>query len=187
MRCTISTMRVFIAIDVEVNERIHQLYQALSNTGAKLKMVEPENMHLTLKFLGEVDEQTVERVKEQMRDAVADISPYTAALQGVGVFPGRQHIKVVWIGFQDRGETVALSKNIDEHLFTLGFKKERNFHPHVTIARMKSREGKDEVIRVVEAHEHTEFGNVMCDRITLKHSVLTPKGPIYSDVEVVHL
>lgn len=180
-------MRVFIAIDVEMNEHINRLYQELRNTGAHLKMVEPENMHLTLKFLGEVDEGVVEQVKERMREALADASPYTASLKGVGAFPGRQHIKVVWIGFQDGGETVTLSKTIDEHLSPLGFKKERNFHPHVTIARMKGREGKERVLGVVDAHEHTEFGHVRCSSIILKQSTLTPKGPIYSDVEVVYL
>ena len=183
----IEMMRAFIAIDVEMNDKIEEIYNLLKKTKAKLKMVEPQNIHLTIKFLGEIDEKTAEKVKEELHEAVREIEPFKAMLKGTGVFPGKNHIRVIWIGFHDEGETLKLSQVIDEKLTKYGFKKEKSYKPHVTIARMKSREGKEEILKIVEENKDKIFGEMECNEIKLKQSILTPKGPIYKDVEVVKL
>lgn len=178
----ITSMRAFIAIDVEMNDKIKEIYDTLKKTNAKLKFVEPQNIHLTIKFLGEIDEKMVEKIKEDMKEATKEIKPFKAILKGLGVFPNERHIRVIWIGFNDNGETVAISKNIDERLCKYGFKKEKDFKPHVTIARMKSIEAKDKVIQVIKENKEKEFGEVDCNTIKLKQSILRPEGPIYKTI-----
>lgn len=180
-------MRAFIAIDIGMNDKIKEIYKDISKTKAKLKMVEPENIHLTLKFLGGIKDKDVEIVKNEIIEAKKEIKPFKAFLKGTGVFPSRDYIKVLWIGFFDNGQTKILSEIINERLAEYGFKKEKNFKPHVTIARMKSREGKEDVLKIIDFYREKEFGEIECCEIKLKESVLTPKGPIYKDLEVVRL
>lgn len=183
----INMMRAFIAIDVGMNDKIKEIYEDISKTKAKLKMVEPENIHLTLKFLGEIKDKDVEIVKNEIIEAKKEIKPFKALLKGTGVFPSREYIKVLWIGFFDDGQTKILSEIINERLAEYGFKREKNFKPHVTIARMKSREGKEDVLKIIDYYRDRAFGEIECREIKLKESVLTSKGPIYKDLEVVRL
>ena len=180
-------MRAFIAIDVKINNEIKKLYNALKKTGARLKMVEPQNIHLTIKFLGEINEKMVEIIKKELKEAAKEIKPFKAILKDVGVFPNERNIRVIWIGFYDKGETIKLSNSINERLAAHGFKKEKSYKPHVTIARMKSGEKKAEVLQVIKENKGEIFGEMECKEIKLKQSILTPEGPIYKDVEVVKL
>jgi len=180
-------MRAFIAIDVEMNDKIKEIYETLSKTKAKLKMVEPENIHLTLKFLGEIKEKDIEIIKNEMLDTGKEIKPFKVLLKGTGVFPSKEYIRVLWIGFVHKGQTKIFSEIINERLIKYGFKREKKFQPHVTIARMKGRKGKEEVLKIIESYREKEFGEMICNEIKLKESILTSKGPIYKDLEVVKL
>ena len=180
-------MRAFIALEMGFNEEMQHFYTALEKTGARLKMVEPENVHLTIKFLGEIKEEMVKDIRKIMEDAVKDVQPFRGAIRGVGAFPGINNIRVIWLGFHDDGEVVKISKTIDENLSSLGFRKERSYVPHITVARMKSGLKKEEVIRVLKEYEEREFGEVECKEIKLKKSILTREGPIYEDIEVVKI
>ncbi|HHO56980.1 MAG TPA: RNA 2',3'-cyclic phosphodiesterase [Thermoplasmatales archaeon] len=180
-------MRAFIALEMGFNEEMRHFYTALEKTGARLKMVEPENVHLTIKFLGDIKEEMVKDIRKIMEDAVKDIQPFRGVIRGVGAFPGINNIRVIWLGFHDDGEVVKISKTIDENLSSLGFRKERSYVPHITVARMKSGLKKEEVIRVLKEYEEREFGEVECKEIKLKKSILTRDGPIYEDIEVVKI
>ena len=94
---------------------------------------------------------------------------------------------MIWIGFYDSGEAVKLSKVIDDKLTNYGFRKEKSYKKHVTIARMKSREGREEIVRIVDKNIERTFGEMDCKEIKLRQSTLTPKGPIYKNIEVVKL
>lgn len=180
-------MRAFIAIDIGINEKIREIYELLGKTKARLKLVEPQNIHLTIKFLGEIDSSMVEKIKNEMEEAIEGIKPFVAKLKGIGAFPDERHIRVIWIGFYDDGETINISKNIDERLAKYGFRKEKDYKPHVTIARMKSREGREEIRRIIEENKEKEFGEIKCQAIKLKQSILTPQGPIYRTIREVSL
>jgi len=180
-------MRAFIAIEMDFSREMQEFYNALRKTGAKLKMVEPENVHLTIKFLGEIEEGMVGIIKEIMEKAVEDLNPFPGRLKGVGAFPGKKNIRVIWIGFQDNGEVVKISKRIDEALSKHGFKKEKSYVPHITVARMKSGMKKEEVMRILEEYGNRDFGETICNEVKLKKSILTREGPIYKDLEVVKI
>ncbi len=160
----------------------------IKETGANVKLVEPENVHITLKFLGDTDESRIDEIDKIMKDAVKEIDPFNIQLEGAGVFPNQNYIKIIWMGIK-QGEPIGLiARKIDEQLSKIGFKKEkRGFSPHLTIARVKSAKGKDGILHVIEKYRDVQFVDIRVDSIKLKKSDLTPKGPIYTTLIDVKL
>ncbi len=180
--------RLFTAIDIGARQPLVELEQRLEETGADLKLVEPENIHVTLKFLGDTEEARIPAVEEAMHTAAADVEPYRATMQGVGVFPHPGYIKVIWIGVDDDGQTKQIAEALDDELAEHGFKKEKHgFTPHATVARMKGARGKDAVRSLVENHQETEFGMLSVEGIQLKKSELQPDGPVYTTLSDIKL
>ncbi len=179
-------MRAFIAIDVESQE-LKKLLHELRVVKARIKTVEDENTHLTLKFLGEITEEMAKNAKEIIERAVEGEEPFNAELKGVGVFPDINYMRVLWVGVYDNGITKRIQGRIDEELQKYSFKKERNFIPHVTIARVKGREGKENLKKFVEQNRERSFGVIKCNSIKLKKSTLTREGPIYEDIYEIRI
>ncbi|KXA92593.1 hypothetical protein AKJ64_02755 [candidate division MSBL1 archaeon SCGC-AAA259E17] len=182
--------RSFVAIDS--NEKIRnclvKIQKSLERTGADLKLVEPENIHLTLKFLGNVSENRLELVKEKIRN-IEKIDSFELQVNGLGVFPRPSFIRVIWAGVS-KGEdkTVDLRKKLDKKMAEIDFEPEdKDFTPHFTIARMKSGRAKDEVLSQIEENSDTNFGSVIVKEAKLKKSELTSEGPIYTTLESVEL
>ena len=183
-----SQFRGFIAVDIDVFSKLLEFEKEIKETGANVKLVEPENTHITLKFLGDTNESLIGEIDKIMKDAVKEIDPFNIQLRGAGVFPNQNYIKVIWIGIK-QGEPIELiARKIDEQLSKIGFKKEkRGFSPHLTIARVKSAKGKDEILHVIEKYRDVQFVDIRVDSIKLKKSDLTPKGPIYTTLMDVKL
>ena len=183
-----SQFRGFIAVDIDVFSKLLEFEKEIKETGANVKLVEPENVHITLKFLGDTDESRIDEIDKIMKDAVKEIDPFNIQLEGAGVFPNQNYIKVIWIGIK-QGEPIELiERKIDEQLSKIGFKKEkRGFSPHLTIARVKSAKGKDGILHVIEKYRDVQFVDIRVDSIKLKKSDLTPKGPIYTTLIDVKL
>jgi 2'-5' RNA ligase len=179
--------RAFIAVNVE--GRIMQpLAEALKGYHGNLKVVSLENLHLTLKFLGDTDEALVPDINAAIEDAVKDIHPFSIRIGGVGAFPNMNYIKVVWAGIGGGEPLVEMSRRLNESLKPMGFKKDKKgFSPHVTAARVKFLSDKKGFVDTLESFQDREFGEQMVDTIHLKKSVLTPSGPIYSIVSEVSL
>ena len=183
-----SQFRGFIAVDIDVFSKLLEFEKEIKETGANVKLVEPENVHITLKFLGDTDESRIDEIDKIMKDAVKEIDPFNIQLEGAGVFPNQNYIKVIWMGIK-QGEPIGLiARKIDEPLSKMGFKKEkRGFSPHLTIARVKSAKGKDGILHVIEKYRDVQFVDIRVDSIKLKKSDLTPKGPIYTTLIDVKL
>jgi 2'-5' RNA ligase len=176
-------MRAFIAVDLgseEVRSRIREIQRALMNSGADLKPVEPENLHFTLQFLGEISELEAERISEALGGIEA--SPFSISFRGVGYFPGRHRISVVWVGVDaGREEFVGLAEQVEESLRPLNFRMDKRFVPHLTICRVKTGRNRDRLISAADGYRDADLGSDTVSTIRLKESHLTPKGPIYSD------
>ena len=183
-----SQFRGFIAVDIDVFPKLLEFEKEIKETGANVKLVEPENVHITLKFLGDTNESQIGEIDKIMKDAVKGVDPFNIQLKGAGVFPNQNYIKVIWVGIK-QGEPIGLiASKIDEQLSKMGFKKEkRGFSPHLTIARVKSAKGKDEILHVIEKYGDVLFVDIRVDSIKLKKSDLTPKGPIYTTLIDVKL
>lgn len=183
-----ATFRGFIAIDIDVFPKLVQFENEIRNSGANVKLVEPENIHITIKFLGDTDEGLVERIEEIIKDAAGGLDPFEIKLKGAGVFPNNNYIKVMWIGIENGERIGKIANKIDEKISELGFEKEkRRFSAHLTIARVKSAKNKEKLLQLIEKYGEIEFGTLMVNTIKLKKSELTSKGPIYTTLKEVKL
>ncbi len=176
-------MRLFVAVDIpdELREKFKPLLKLLSGYRG-IKPVEPENLHITLKFLGEVNDARAELVRDRLRNVKFD--PFTIRFQGVGFFPRPDYMRVIWIGVEGDG-IYELAEKVEKEMRKLGFKKDREFRAHMTVGRVKRVDADLRAKLVEELKEFDrDYGEFTVDSFKLKRSTLTPKGPIYDDVEV---
>jgi 2'-5' RNA ligase len=176
------SIRSFIAFDIEEEEVIQKLVEAqraLVLTQAHLKIVKPENIHVTMRFLGNIDESMVEKIYQKMRETPWE--PFEFQIRGLGVFPHLRYPRVVWAGIQKGYEQLkAIFNTLEPNLRKLGFPPDpKGFSPHITIARVKSGRNKAELAKKVMELADYEFGTVKARCLRLKKSTLTPKGPVY--------
>jgi len=170
-------MRAFIAVEIdeELRAKIAELQKQLSIEGVKL--VEKENLHLTLFFLGEIDEKMKEKVIQAM-DKI-NCKKFEMSCRGVGAFPSNNYIRVIWVGVE-APELKIIHNQLGEELARLGFKKEE-LSPHITLARVKFLKDKTRLYEFLRENSELELGDCAVDRVALKKSTLTPKGPIYEN------
>ena len=177
-------MRTFIAIDLseEAQQELTQLQSELKTSQADVKWVDPKNIHLTLKFLGEISDQQVTQVKATLDKIAPQFKPYETTLSGIGAFPKLDHPRVVWVGIEDaKGETKEIASKIEAELEKIGFKKEdREFKAHLTIGRVRSSKNKDKLKSIIQSISFAPQSKNPINDITLYQSTLTPQGPIYT-------
>lgn len=182
------TFRSFIAIDIEITNKINEIIKELKISGANLNIVEPEKMHITLKFLGNIEGKKVEKIKDIIKETIKNIHPFKVKLKDTGAFPNKNYMKVIWIGLKDYEKIVDIATKLDEKLSNIGFKKEkRKISPHITVARVKSGRNKDKLLQIVNKYKDTNFLDLEVKKIKLKKSELTKKGPIYTTLEEIEL
>ena len=159
---------------------IKLVQEALASTGANLKPVERENIHLTLKFLGEIPPHKVDEVAELVKEI--SFEPFEFKVEEVGVFPNHRRPATIWAGISEGvSEVTRVFEELDIKLGKHGFERERRkFHPHLTIARVRSGKNRDQLVEELMRLETKEFGEITADRVVFKKSVLTPSGPIYT-------
>lgn len=183
-------MRVFIACEIPGNIRreLVKLRKSIGDEHASIKWVEEGNIHLTMKFLGDVDDEKVEGVKERI--VGIRIKPIEAHVSGLGVFPSERYMRVLWVGLEPSGDLGRLHRGMDQELSGIGFKSDKRFQAHVTLGRVRSVKDK-EALRKKLADAGPEVagicGRFTIDRFVLKKSTLTPQGPVYEDILTVSL
>jgi len=182
------TIRSFFAFDIEdegVIRRLAEVQGTLTNTGADLKLVKPQNIHLTVRFLGNISLPMVDAVYEEMKQV--SFAPFEIILRGLGVFPRLSHLRVVWAGIKKGAdELVNIFEQLEPRLRGLGLKPDtKGFSPHLTIARVRSGRNKVQLVKLVRELEDYEFGAVKAECLRLKKSDLTPRGPIYTTLREV--
>ena len=180
--------RGFIAVDVPVFSKILEFEKDIRNSGADVKLVEPKNIHITLKFLGDIEEELIGNIEEVIKKSCENINSFNIMLKSSGVFPNYNYIKVVWIGIENIENLGKISSSIDEGTSKFGFEKEkRRFSAHLTIGRVKSAKNKERLLQIIKEYSDVEFGNIDVKFIELKKSELTSKGPIYTTLKEVKL
>lgn len=180
-------MRLFVSIDLpeDLAEGVAAVQAELADASG-LTFTDPEQAHLTLKFLGDTDEERLPELTDALDASVANagVEPFEATFGGLGVFPSMNYISVVWLGVEEGGEEMTrLAEAVEERTTAIGFSPEsHDFTPHVTLARMKHAGGKEVVQEVVREQEPT-VGSMDVTDIRLTKSELTSEGPVYSTVE----
>jgi 2'-5' RNA ligase len=175
--------RSFIAFDMDsepVLRKMASVQSILVKTGADLKPVEPKNIHITVRFLGNIAPATVDKVHEEMKHVqftASDIRIY-----GVGAFPNVNYPRVVWAGITEGADQLrSIFSQLEPRLRGLGFAPDsKGFSPHLTIARVRSGRNKVELAQCISENMNADFGVVRAACLRLKKSDLTPQGPIYS-------
>jgi len=176
-------IRSFIAFDIENEEvvrRLVEVQQRLISTQAHLKLVKPENIHVTIRFLGNINEGLVDLIHQKIKETAW--KPFDFHIQGLGVFPKLRYPRVVWAGIRQGAEQLrAISNELEPSLRKLGIAPDpKGFSPHITIARVKSGRNKAELVKQIMELAEYDFGVVKACCLRLKKSTLTPKGPVYS-------
>lgn len=170
--------RLFVGVPLseEIKEKIKPAVRKLRETGAVLNLVAPENLHFTLKFLGDVEESGVEEIKEKLSLAVKG-SKFTFPIKKVGYFPGGERVNTIWLGAESR-ELRELMKKVNQALNYIREEK-REEMPHLTLARVKSGKNKEKLLKVLLEVKDEDFGQMIVDKIILYESELKPEGPVY--------
>lgn len=170
-------MRLFIAFEVseEVKNYLSELQKQLPKD-SYLNLA--KEFHLTLKFLGDVDENKVDKIKAALTNV--DFTKFTAKTSKLGIFPGEKLIRVVWVGLEPKETIVALQQEIENNLSDL-FPKDTRFHPHLTLARVKSVKDKKTFIEQLNKIPTKEI-EFSINSFKLIKSTLTPEKPVYEDV-----
>lgn len=178
-------MRVFIAIELPasvrelVAKRNLHLREEFPRVRAGWERV--EKMHITMKFLGEVDEHQLTKIQDTLTQTVKDFRPFEISIEGTGAFPPRGVPRILWLGVEDESETLLLiQERLENEFAKIGFKKEtRKFHPHITLARIRTPDGAK---GLREKHEQLDFQSeaFMVSEIFLIKSQLSPSGSQYT-------
>jgi len=181
--------RTFIAVDFDnpqIVSRAQEVQRKLMESGVVMKPVEPKNLHVTLWFFGELDPSRLRLVLENAKKV--KFKPFKVEVKGVGYFPGGSRINVIWLGIDDPSNGLKnILDQLLEKLTRLGFRyDDRGFTPHLTIGRVKYVKNKQVVLRTLSELKETYFGEQRVDKFEVKKSVLTQRGPIYSDLLVVN-
>ncbi len=139
-------------------------------------------MHLTLKFLGEIQPRDFSEIDGLLQKIAASTSPTRARLRGMGSFPHLNRPRVIWIGIEpDDDRLAALHSSLDKALQEIGFPREkRGFRPHLTLGRVRSGRGKSSLIETVETNARVDLGYLPIDELTFFESDLRPQGAIYT-------
>lgn len=166
-------MRLFVAVPLpdELKEMIGRLGREITQDG--IKLVEPDKMHITLKFLGEIPEEKVSGIKENLKSV--KFRKFACNAKGTGVFPNEDYIRVVWVGCESQGGMEGLAEKVHG---ALKGKKER-FSSHITIARVKR---KVDLKEFLAKHREDGFGDFEVSEFLLMKSELKGEGPEYSTI-----
>ena len=188
---SLERLRVFIAIDVEdplLLSRLERVKEAIVATGVPMKPVETQNLHLTLRFIGEVPRYKVEEIIDQVLKPIRR-ERFTITLRGLGAFPSPSRPRVVWVGITEGSEVLeSIHGEIERGLRGLGLQPSRErFVPHITLARIKGSRNIQALVRLLAEYSDYEFGSMTVTSIRLKKSTLTRRGPIYETLWEVPL
>lgn len=182
--------RTFIALELSepVKKSLVRVQQQIGSKTGGIKWVRPENMHLTLKFLGATAEDKIGAVAEVLARAAAGVTGIEMVVSGFGAFPNRSNPKVVWAGLETGDVLFKLHKEIDLSLEPLGFQREkRPFSPHLTLGRVRDAKARKMLRTVFEKIPAEPIGWFTADRLTFYKSELMPQGPVYSILKQMNL
>jgi 2'-5' RNA ligase len=174
-------MRTFLAVEVPENTRkvIYNFIRTEAKKELPVKWVQLDNMHITLKFLGEIDDKKRAEIRPVITEVCRQHPPFTIEMGNFGCFPNARNPRVIWFGTKHGGEELsAIAVELEKELARFGFEEEKRFHPHLTVGRVKKSCNVEDILAKPLS---TEPFNV--SSLVLFKSVLRPEGPIYTALE----
>jgi 2'-5' RNA ligase len=185
------TLRAFIAVDLSesVRSALGQVQEVLERQRFRVKWVRPANIHLTLKFLGNIEGADVEKISGAMVQVAKDRKALSLVAKGIGVFPDIRRPRVIWAGLSGQVEMLQdMQRSLEGHLADLGFPKEsRGFKAHLTLGRVKGKIDSERLEAAMSKCAGFESKPFDVNRIILFKSELRPSGAVYTPVQEVSL
>jgi len=182
-------IRTFIAIELpeQVKDQIRIEYLKLNSTDASIRWVKPKNLHLTLKFLGDIEEEKLKEVENSVTESVSPYNKLNLSLKGLGFFPDIKRPKVIWKEVAgDIDELLSLAESIEKNMTRIGFSAElRKFSPHITIGRIKKikRREIDTILEMASDSEEVEF---IAQNVKIIRSELIPGGAVHTTLKTIN-
>jgi 2'-5' RNA ligase len=177
-----SAVRAFLSIDIDDSallSRITHIQQKLDLKAAKIKLVERDNIHFTLRFFGDTPVSKLEAIRMEL--SKIQFAPFTIEIKGIGAFPNIKRPRVIWVGIAQNAKLmIDLKRVIDDYLGNLGYSPEKKkFHAHATFARVRSVKNRDHMITNLESVAKEAVGTMTVNNFRMTKSTLTSTGPIY--------
>jgi len=184
-------MRTFIAIEIpaEIKKGMAEAQGRLKVSGVEAGWTRPEGIHLTLKFLGEVDEPRIPEIMDSLARAIGGAGGFRLEVVGVGAFPSPKNARVVWIGVSgDLERLLALQASVEEAMAGLGMEREdRMFTPHLTLGRIKHIRSRDAWVNALDALKDIRLSSFDVEAVSLMKSELQRSGAVYTEIGRVEL
>ena len=184
------SLRTFIAIHLtpEIQDILKKIQLDLKKTGADVKWVQPHNIHLTLKFLGDVSLDKIDELKKVIQKSIEGTKAFEFQITSIGAFPKVEAPRVVWVGVnQGKSQIKTLADSLEKSLETIGFAKEdRDFEAHITLGRVRSSLNRFALSKAIEQYPMPALPSQKAESIVLFKSTLTPQGPIYESLQEFH-
>jgi 2'-5' RNA ligase len=178
-------MRTFLAVEIpnKIRRKVDQLISEEKNKNLPMKWVKFENLHITLKFLGEIEESKIKEIISILEDTTKSYTGFDINLEGIGCFPHPDNPRVLWIGVK-HGITMLtdIAREIEKNLGAAGFREDKRFHAHLTLARTRKFCKLDKILALPFTTE-----NFSVNSVTLFESILKPEGPIYAALKKFNL
>ena len=179
-------VRLFVAVHLtaEIRERLAAVQERLRSVHADVSWVRPENLHITIKFLGEVEPKRLDRIRPALAEVARSVAPFSLEVAGMGAFGGRIP-RVVWVGAQaGSAQLTELARRVEDGLGRVGFPKEkRDFTAHFTLGRVRSPRNAESLLAALDEEPADGFGAAPVDRCSLMQSELNPSGSIYTELD----
>jgi len=187
-----SIIRAFIAIKIptDIHKKLNSIQEKLKQSEVHVSWVKPENIHLTLQFLGNIDEKQIPKIVSQLEESVKVVSSFQLQVGYAGAFPNLRYPRVVWIGVTDdeAKSLKTLQTEIGSRLAKIGFKGENGrFKPHLTLGRVRSQKNKSNLLRAIESIVNIWVGEISVDAVYLIRSELKPTGAEYTDIAEIKI
>ena len=181
------TMRIFLSIELpdNIKKNVANLIEGFKLNLTPIKWVEPKNLHVTLKFLGWVDDKKTDNLFSLVESAVKDNKPFKVSIGGLGAFPTTKRPRILWIGITDGAENLRkIANSLEENLAKEGYREEeREFSAHITIGRIKEKIDVGTLEKSVKEKEDVNLGGFEAKYVSIMKSTLTQKGPIYEEIK----
>ena len=181
------SIRTFIALELPpaVASLLHRVQQDLKRLKIRARWVRPENIHLTLKFLGDISPDHIDKIGAAMTAAAAGFPPITLAVKGIGAFPGIKRPRVIWVGLGgDIRSLLALQSRLEQKLAGVEFPKDkRSFKAHLTLGRIKQSAGSAVIRQMISEYAALSSDEFTCHQVILFKSDLKPSGAVYAKLK----
>ncbi len=184
------TFRTFIAIKIpeDIQQKLKGIQEKLKQSGAYVSWVNPSSIHLTLKFLGNIEKQQIPGITACVEKSAKSIKPFQLQVGYAGAFPNIRFPRVVWVGVTDdeANSLKSLQTGLCSCLASVGFQDEKErFQPHLTLGRVRSQKNRSNLLRAIEAMVNIWVGQISVDAVYLLQSELRPTGAVYTDIAKV--